>query len=283
MKFIWKGYGEIITAAALWGTAGILVKMISGMTPLSIIFYRVTLAFIIFMVFFSISGNLNKLRLKDKKLYLVLFSVLQITTMLAFFISIKEASVPIAVLLLYTAPLYVTAFSPLLLKERSTGKGWLALCLSITGVILIIDPGKLDISLKLTGIIAGMLSGISYAFQIMTSKYISKSYSGYSQAFWSFMIAMVLLLPFAAVPLDVISGNIGYLILLSIFPTILAISLYFNGLNKIKASSASILGLIEPVSAVVLSLLILHEPISIPVILGGALILAGAALVTREP
>ncbi|MBU4076379.1 MAG: EamA family transporter [Euryarchaeota archaeon] len=282
MKFIWKGYGEIITAAALWGTAGILVKMISGMTALSIIFYRVTLAFMIFIVFFSISGNLNKLRLKDKKLYLVLFSVLQITTMLTFFISIMEASVPIAVLLLYTAPLYVTVFSPLLLKERSTGKGWLALCLSIAGVILIIDPGKLELSLKLTGIIAGMLSGISYAFQIMTSKHISKSYSGFNQAFWSFMIAMLLLLPFAAVPLDVVSGNIGYLILLAIFPTILAISLYFNGLNKVRAASASILGLIEPVSAVILSILILHESISIPVMLGGALILMGGAIVTRE-
>lgn len=283
MKFIWKGYGEIITAAALWGTAGILVRMISDMTALNIIFYRVTLAFMILMVIFSLSGNLNKLRLKDKKLYLVLFSVLQITTMLTFFISIKEASVPIAVLLLYTAPLYVTAFSPLLLKERSTGKGWLALCLSIAGVLLIIDPGKLELSLKLTGIIAGLLSGISYAFQIMTSKYISKSYSGYNQAFWSFMIAMLLLLPAAAVPLDIVSGNIGYLILLAIFPTILAISLYFNGLNKVRASSASILGLIEPVSAVILSILILNESISIPVILGGALILAGAALVTREP
>ena len=128
-----------------------------------------------------------------------------------------------------------------------------------------------------------MLSGVSYAFQIMTSKHISKSYSGYSQAFWSFLIAAILLLPFAPVPLDVISGNIVYLILLSIFPTILAISLYFNGLNKVRASSASILGLIEPVSAVILSILILHESISIPVLLGGALILVGGAIVTGEP
>lgn len=283
MKFIWKGYGEIITAAALWGTAGILVRMISDMTALSIIFYRVALAFIILLFFLSLSGNLDKLRLKDKKLYLVLFSVLQIATMLTYFISIMEASVPVAVLLLYTAPLYVTAFSPLLLKERSTGKGWLALGFSIAGVILIIDPLKLDLSLKLTGIIAGMLSGVSYAFQIMTSKYISKSYSGYSQAFWSFMIAALMLLPFAAVPLDIVSGNIGYLILLAIFPTILAISLYFNGLNKVKAASASILGLIEPVSAVILSVLILHESISILELLGGALILMGGAIVTGEP
>jgi drug/metabolite transporter (DMT)-like permease len=283
MKFIWKGYGEIITAALLWGTAGILVKMINGMTALSIIFYRVALAFMIFMIFFYISGNLNKLRLKDKKTYLVLFSVLQVITMLTFFESIMNASVPVAVLLLYTAPVYVTVLSPVLLKERSTGKGLLALCLSMAGVILIIDPGNIELSLKLTGIIAGLLSGISYAFQIMTSKYISKSYSGYSQAFWSFLIAMLLLLPAASVPVGVVLGNITYLIMLAIFPTILAISLYFNGLYKVRAASASILGLFEPVSAVILSLIILHDSISIPVLMGGALILAGGAIVTREP
>jgi len=283
MKFVWKGYGEIITAALLWGTAGILVKMISGMTALSIIFYRVALAFIIFMVFFSLSRNLGSLKLKDKKFYLLLFSLLQITTMLTFFVSIMEASVPIAVLLLYTAPVYVTVFSPALLKEPSTAKGWLALCLSMAGVILIVEPGNIEFSLKLTGVISGLLSGISYAFQIMTSKYISKSYSGYSQAFWSLMIAMLLLLPAAAVPSEVVLGNITYLIMLAIFPTILAISLYFNGLFKVRAASASILGLFEPVSAVILSLIILHDSISIHVMMGGVLILAGGAIVTREP
>jgi drug/metabolite transporter (DMT)-like permease len=282
MKFIWKGYGEIITAAALWGTAGILVRMISGMTALSIIFYRVTLAFIIFMVFFSLSGNLNRLKLKDKKFYLFLFSLLQITTMLTFFVSIMEASVPVAVLLLYTAPVYVTMFSPLFLRERSTGTGWLALFLSIAGVILIVEPGNIQFSLKITGIIAGLLSGVSYAFQIMISRYISKNYSGYTQAFWSFMIAMLLLLPAAAVPAEIVFKNMTILIMLAIFPTILAISLYFNGLNRVRAASASILGLIEPVSAVILSLIILHDNISIPVIVGGALILTGGTIVTRE-
>ncbi len=283
MKFIWKGCGEIITAAVLWGTAGILVRMISDMTALSIIFYRVTLAFIMFVVFFSLSGNLKRLKLKDKKFYLLLFSLLQITTMLTFFVSIMEASVPVAVLLLYTAPVYVTIFSPLFLKERSTGKGWLALFLSIAGVILIVEPGNIELSLKLPGIIAGLLSGISYAFQIMTSRYISKSYSGYTQAFWSFMIAMLLLIPAAAVPADIVLGNMTYLVMLAIFPTILAISLYFNGLNKVKAASASILGLIEPVSAVILSVIILHDSISVPVMVGGTLILTGGAMVTQEP
>ncbi len=277
-----RGYGEIIIASILWGFAGILAKMISGMSAESIIFYRVTIAFIMIFFILLISGNLKKIRLKDKKIYLFSFSILQLTTMLAFFVSILKASVSVAVLLLYSAPVYITVLSPLLLKERSTRKGWFALVLSISGILLIADFGKIDPLQHPLGILVGVLSGISYAFQVMISKYISDTYSGYTQAFWSFLIAMLLLIPAGFVPSGVVSGNLIYLLLLAVFPTILAVSLYFNGLKKVKASSAGILGLIEPLSAVILAVLILNENISIPVILGGALILAGAALVIRH-
>ena len=282
MNLRFKGYGEIITASILWGFAGILAKKVIGMSAQSIIFYRVTFAFLILLIIFSISGSMKKIKLGDKRKYLILFSILQITTMLTFFISIIKASVSVAVLLLYTAPVYITLLSPLLLKEKSTKLGWFALVLSISGILLIVEPVKIEISQYSLGIIAGILSGISYAFQIMTSKYISTTYSGYSQAFWSFLIAMLILLPAGIVPLDAVSRNLSYLLLLAIFPTILAVSLYFNGLKYLKASSASILGLIEPLSAVILAILILNEKISIPIILGGALILAGAAIVTKN-
>lgn len=301
-----EGYGEIIVAAVFWGFAGVLVKKINGMSALSIIFYRIIFAFIILFTVLLLTGNLYKIKLKDKRSYLALFSILQVTTMLTYFISILEASVSAAVLLLYTAPVYVTVLSPVFIEERSTRKGMLALVLSIAGIVLIVGPAELVLS-QSVGVIAGILSGISYAFQIMTSKYISKSYSGYSQAFWSFIAAVPVLLLVgmiadivlriapAAQPASiltllqvdlastrVISANSMYLILLAIFPTILAVSLYFNGLKKIRASSASILGLIEPLSAVILAVLILNEKISILLILGGALILTGAAIVTRD-
>jgi drug/metabolite transporter (DMT)-like permease len=276
-----EGYGEIITAAILWGLAGIFAKKIVGMSVQNIIFYRVALAFLIILIILLISGNMDKIKLKDKKIYLVLFSMLQVATMLTYFVSVLNASVSVAVLLLYTAPVYVTVFSPLLLKENPAGKELMALALSIVGIVIIVDPAKLDFSYSV-GIAAGVLSGISYAFEILTSKYIGQSYTGYTQAFWSFAIAVLILLPVGIVPLGTVSGNIVYLILLAIFPTILAVSLYFNGLKKVKASSASILGLIEPVSAVILAALILGERITIPVLLGGALILAGAAIVMRE-
>jgi drug/metabolite transporter (DMT)-like permease len=282
MSLSFKGYGEIITASILWSFAGILAKKISWMSAQGIIFYRVTFAILIFFICLYFSGNLNKIKLKDKKIYLLLFSLFQVATMLTYFIAVLNASVSVAVLLLYTAPVYTTALSPLLLIEKSTKTGWFALILSISGILTIVDIEKIDFSLQSVGIFAGIISGISYALQIITSKYISSTYSGYTQAFWSFVIAMLILLPAGIVQFDAVYGNITYLVLLAIFPTILAVSLYFNGLNKVKASSASILGLIEPLSAVILAVLILNEKISPPLVFGGALILAGAAIVTRN-
>ena len=277
-----EGYGEIIAASILWSLAGILGKMIAGMSAQSIIFYRLALAWSILFVVLLISGNLDKIRLKDKKIYLLLFSIMQAMTMLTYFTAILKASVSVAVLLLYTAPVYVTLFSPWLLKERSTKKGIIALILSIAGILFIIDPGKLEFQGYSIGIIAGIVSGITYAFQIITSKYISRTYRGYTQAFWSFIIAVLILLPVGLAPVNIVSSNMIYLILLAIFPTILAVSLYFNGLKKVRAQSASILGLIEPVSAVILAVIVLKEYISMMELIGGALILIGAALVIRE-
>lgn len=277
-----EGYGEIIIAAVLFSLAGIFAKKISGMSVQSITFYRVAFASIIFLIVLMISGNLKIWRIKDKKGYLLLFSLLQILTMLTFFESVLKTSVSAAVLLLYTAPVYVTVLSPLFLKESPTKKGTIALALSITGILIIVEPEKFDFSIHSMGLIAGILSGISYASEIMTSKYIGSTYSGYTQAFWSFIIAMVVLLPAGFVPFVLVLENSINLILLAIFPTILAVSLYFNGLKKVKASSASILGLLEPLSAVILAVIILNERISFLLVMGGALILAGAALVTRD-
>lgn len=277
-----SGYGEIIIATIMWSLVGIIAKQIHGMTPEAIIFFRVAFAFMIFLIILVVSGNMGMIKLHEKRSYLLLFGILQVVTMVTYFISILNASVSIAVLLLSTAPVYITIFSPILLKEKTKKRGLIALFLSLLGIVLIVDPGNLDLGSSSTGIIAGIASGIFYAFQIMTSKYASTAYSGYTQAFWSFLIASFILAPFSIVPFEVVFSNLFYLVILAIFPTILSVSLYFNGLKKVKAQSASILGFIEPLSAVFFAVILLHEQISTLEMIGGALILAAAALVTTD-
>src|SRR4030067_1819754 len=208
MRESFKGYGEIIIAAILWSLAGIFAKQIHGMSAQSITFYRVVFALVIFFTFILISGNLRIIELKDKKIYLLLFGILQVGTILTFFISLIKGSVSIAVLLLYTAPVYITLLSPWLLKEKSTKKGIIALVLSILGILFIVDPTKLDLVHYPAGILAGGGSRIIYAFQIMISKYASSTYSGYAQAFWSFPVAIIILLPVGVAPFNVVIDNL---------------------------------------------------------------------------
>ena len=102
-----SGYGEIIIAAVLWSLAGIFAKQIHGMSAQSIIFYRVVLAFAIFFIFILISGNLKIIELKDKKIYLLLFGILQAGTMLTFFISIiKGISFDCSIIIVHCPCLY---------------------------------------------------------------------------------------------------------------------------------------------------------------------------------
>ena len=71
---------------------------------------------------------------------MLLLGVLNTVTMFAYFSAIRHMGIPVAVLLLYTAPIYVTLLSPLLLKERITLLDMLALTLSISGILLAINP-----------------------------------------------------------------------------------------------------------------------------------------------
>jgi drug/metabolite transporter (DMT)-like permease len=217
----------------------------------------------------------------------MLLGIFQAGAMFSYFTAIKYTTVSIAVLLLYTAPVYVTLLSPLLLKEKITPNTIFALLLSITGVTLIVQPQTVfndaGSGLNLTGAVTGMLSGVFYALMILVSRYLRNYYSGTAQAWWAFIVSMLIFLPFSImVPAGVIVNNLLLLVLFGFLPTAAGAILYLNGLRLVRAQNASILGLLEPASAVVFAYLLLNEPVSSVTLLGGGLILSGAILSGRE-
>jgi len=279
-----RGYGEIVIAAILWGSTGIFVKLIDMSIP-GMIFYRVLIATTALLLLFCFTRKLGEIKLMEKKLFILAFGFFQSATILSYFMAIKMTSVANAALLLYTAPIYVTLLSPFFLRERATGRGVLALLISMAGIILIVDPRRLGFGSDayLLGVIFGILAGIFYAFQILDSRYISPIYPGYTQAFWGLTFTALVFFPAAlGTPVSSVQNNLLLLILLGIFPTAISISLYFNGLKWVKASNASIVALLEPVSAASLSVLVLQEAISMTTLVGGALILTGALIASRE-
>ncbi len=279
-----KGRIEVASAAILFGTIGIFVSLVNRMPIGSIIFYRLLFGITAIAIFIACCGRLDELRLKENKQHIFLLGILQAGTMLSYFISVRYTTVAIAALLLYTAPIYVTLLSPLLLKEPVTRRSLSALVLSLSGVILIIQPGAVfqDMdSMYAIGLLCGLIAGLLYACMILTSRYLKGYYTGTAQAAWAILITLVIFLPYStAISSGVLLDNLHLLILLGLLPTAAGLTLYFSGLAHVRAQNASIIALLEPASAVVLAAIILSQPITLTIVVGGGLILVGALVVS---
>lgn len=283
-----SSYSEFIAGCIIYGMVGIFLSNIHDMHVGSIIFYRLSFGLIILAFYLGIRGGLGQLRLKGNKRYLVLLGILNVFTMFSYFMAIKSINVSVAVLLLYTAPIYVTLLAPVILKERIAFLGVIALVLSITGVFLVSRPeggfGSLELGGNyLIGLMFGMFAGLSFAFIIFTVRYIRDDYSGISQLFWATAVSIFVLVPYGgAVSMPVLFDNIRVLILFGLVSTAIGSLLYINGLAKIEAHRGSILSLLEPVSVIFFAYFVLNDPITRNMLLGCILILAGAALAMVE-
>jgi drug/metabolite transporter (DMT)-like permease len=281
-----KGYTQIATGAVMYGLIGIFVKLTTQMPLGSIIFYRLLFGLIVIALFFACFRRLSELRVVQKKQYILLLGLMQAGTMLSYFFSLKHTSVSIAVLLLYTAPVYVTLLSPLLLKEYISHRSIFALAISIVGVILVIRPDTLfqDVGYTyLIGLAAGLVSGLFYGGMTLTSRYLKDFYTGTAQGAWALLITLLIFSPYSvAITAKVLLDNLAVLFMFGLIPTALALVFYLSGLMQVRAQNASIVALLEPASSVVFAYFILSEPITVSMLAGGALILLGAVLVSRE-
>lgn len=277
-----KGYASIAAGSILFGLIAIFVKLLTGMPLGSIIFFRLLFALAVMALYLYLCGRVGELRPGEKKIYLLMLGMFQAGTMLAFFASVEYTTVSIAVLLLYTAPIYVALLSPRLLDEHGNHTSLFALAISIAGVILVVQPQTAFHTADksyLTGIAAGFASGVSYAGMILTSRYIKNDYKGRQQAAWALFLTMIIFIPYSwAAPSGVLKENLLLLILFGLVSSS-ALVLYLGGLTSVRAHDASIIALLEPVSAVVFSFIILKEPISLFTIMGGGLILISALMV----
>lgn len=278
-----KGYSQVITASILYGLIGIFIKLITDMPIGSIIFFRLLFSLAAITLYLAVSGRFFELKLKENKSYLLMLGLFEAAAVLANFYSIRYTTVSIAVLLLYTTPIYVTLLSPLVLKENMTQHNIIALVLSVTGMVLVVQPQTLQNGINIIGVALGLASSLLFALMILTSRKIKDIYTGTAQATWSMIVSLIVFSPFAfAVNMNVLKNHMQLLILFGLIPTAIGGILYFSGLRLIKAQSASIISLLEPVSAVVFAFIILSEPIEYTTALGGGLIFLGAFITSRE-
>ncbi|WP_175059916.1 DMT family transporter [Thermococcus sp. 2319x1] len=273
-----KGYILVFLAASMWGTLGIFAKLLYGfgLDPFTITFYRASIAFALLFVY-----NLSKgLQIKKNRLpfyaFYGFFAVFLFYIL--YFYTVKISSVSLAVLLLYSAPVYSTILGYFIFGEKITSTKLAALVMAIIGVLLVVNPN--EGSLSKLAVVLGLLSGLTYALYGILAKLAVKNEKPEEALLYTIGFGALFLSPFSNFEIPI--SSLPYLFGLAFFPTFLAYILYNTALREIEVSRASIIATIEPVVALVLAYLIFHETLMAKQMIGAALIILGSFILQVE-
>ena len=172
-----KSHEAVVMGCIFYSMNGLFIANIHNMAISTIIFYRLFFRLLFLFIYIAVRGNISDLRIKKKKESFLLQGVLVVTCMLLYFTCLKITCVSVAILLQYTAPIYVMLASPFILKEKIGKESIAALFISIAGIYLIVKPAEGFSGIQITntyilGIAAGLLSGVVFAALIMNVTHI---------------------------------------------------------------------------------------------------------------
>jgi drug/metabolite transporter (DMT)-like permease len=204
-----------------------------------------------------------------------------------YFLTIKLSSVAVAVVTVYTAPLFIAGVAPLFLPEKWSLVALGALVPAAAGIALIALAGNGGGHVRPLAVVTGLASGALYAVLVIGGKRLRVRLHPITFAFWIYVIAAVAVAPVLSVSSRVLPSSwreAGALLLLGVVFTGVSGLLYVTFLGHVTAQAIGVLAFVEPVSASLLAWAILDQSIGAAVLVGGALVLlAGAVVVVREP
>lgn len=285
-----KAFLLIALACVLWGTSGIFVHYLAplGYTSLNMTGVRALVAFVCMLVF-NLIFNREALRIKKRGLFLSLgMGISFFGTAAFYFSSMQMTSVSTAVVLMYTAPIYVTVYSALFLGEKMTKTKIISVAMVIAGCVMV-SGAVGDMSFDLLGVIVGILSGISYAaYNIFTKISMRDENDPSAATLYCFLFATLLSI-FVSDPLGIVTvtaenpvPNTLMLVALGIVACVIPYFTYNLGMRSLPAGVASSLGILEPVAATLFSVVLFGEELGIVKIIGIVAILFAVALLGKE-
>ena len=185
------------------------------------------------------------------------------------------------------APVFVIAVSPFVFGEKITRTKLICVIAALLGMILVsgvLNEGIASIS-EFSGILFGLGAAVLYASVIILNKKIG-DISAYDKTIVQLGVAGIVLVPYTLIAENISNTeftafSIVMLIVIGVVHTGIAYTLYFGSIGRLKAQTAAIFSYIDPVVAVILSVLILNEGIGIGGYAGAVLILGAAMLSER--
>ena len=297
------GYLLYLAAAFLFALNGTVSKslLLTGIEPTRLSQIRVSSAFLLLLVLVAITRP-AALRITKKELpVLLVYGVIGVgMTQYLYFVALQTLPVGVALLIEFTAPIMVALWFRFGMKQATRKSVWKALVLALTGLAMVAQVW-LGFTLSAVGVTAGFGAAIALAiYYVLADKQLRSAHPrdavsltmwgfGASAAFWAIVqpwwsfpgasltgMGDPLGPEDAALPIWVL---LTYLIVLG---TTVPFLLVVHSMRHIRASQASMIGMIEPLIAIAIAWLALGEVMTPVQIIGALIVLFGVVLAERS-
>lgn len=280
-----KGYLFAAIAAAAYGTNPAFAVPLyeEGMNPNSVLFFRYILGLPLLALLMKNRGIKFGLK-KTEIVPVAILGVLMAFSSLTLFESYNYLNAGVASTLLFVYPILVAVLMMFLFHEKFRISIVVCLLLMAIGLIMLMKPQDNQV-ISSFGVLLVMVSAITYALYIImvnvskTIQEVATTKLLFYVLAWGSLVFVVKAL--IGTPMIIPAGGSEWLSLfaLAIIPTVLSLTCTTLAINLIGSTPTAIFGALEPVSAVILSYFVLHQPITGREIIGGLLIVLATTIV----
>ena len=283
-----KGYLFAAIAAASYGTNPIFAIPLyrEGISVTSVLFMRYAMAVAI-MFFATMIKSPKAFVIKPKYVGLLAFmGILMVLSSIALFESYKYLSAGIASTLLFFYPVMVAIIMAIFYKERLTKKSWACLVTAFLGVVILSknDDGGF---ISLLGLTLVMLSSLSYAiYLVYINRGPMKKINTSTITFYVILGGFLVMIPYCLLdgglmlpkttPAWINAIGLGF------FPTVISLIFTSRAIALIGSTETAIFGALEPLTAVILGILILGETLTITPAIGMILIFVSVTVLMMK-
>jgi len=292
------GYLMVVTAALLWAVNGTVSKvmLVGGMPAADLAELRATGAFACLLVIVLLTAP-RTLRMTRRELPAVaVYGVVGfVLVQLLYFVAIKRLEVGIALLIEFTAPVFVALWARFVLHEPVRRRVWGALALSVAGLAMVAQVFSGGGTLDPVGVLAAFAAALSLTVYFLLGEHnvgrrdpvsLTCLAFGFTTLFWA-VARPWWRFPFHLLGSDVsLLGNLSahrlpmwvLALWLVVLGTVVPFSLSVGALRHLRAAQVGLVGMVEPVAAAVVAFLWLGEDLATVQIVGGAVVLVGVVL-----
>ena len=284
-----KALVSVASSALCFGTLAVLTPMAyaAHVEPLPLLAWRFFFAAIVIA---ALAYRRNKDAFKVPKRDLARYFALSMfgygASSLAYFIALKHAGSAVVTSLLYAYPAIVALAAMVFFKEKMNRSKIIAILAVAAGCSLVVGLFGGKVSAEPLGIALALLSALCYAaFNLMSQRWLPgrSSMTMMSFTFGFSAVLFVILSLIAGGPALLFSATDWsarawlLMVLIIIFPTVVAILLYLRGVRQLGASEAAIVSTLEPLFTVLFAWLILGQVLGVVQLMGVLLIVGGIA------